>query len=213
MSEQEVPGGWSRQTRNLALLLVLGVLIWIVYVGQELVGPLIVSALLAYVLDPIITFFNHRTRLPRGLVVTLLFLLTTALLVGASVAVAPEVAQQGEDLLTEFNNAVIELETILGAETEVFGIAIPTQQLLDDLLAAPDAFAESDRILTLVNTATTNVVWVAVILIITFYLLLDWAQLRDWIIGLAPPRYSQDAQRLYWKSATSGRRTCAARWC
>ena len=37
----------------------------------------------------------------------------------------------------------------------------------------------------------------AIILIVTFYLLLDWDKLREWMIRLAPPNYQPDARRLY----------------
>jgi predicted PurR-regulated permease PerM len=80
---------------------------------------------------------------------------------------------------------------------DVFGLGPVVDQLFDDVRTAPDGFVQSDRVLELINSATTNILWVAVILIVTFYLLLDWARLRDWMIALAPAELQPDMSRLY----------------
>jgi predicted PurR-regulated permease PerM len=51
--------------------------------------------------------------------------------------------------------------------------------------------------LEIIQGASTNLAWILVILVTTFYLLQDWHLLRDWLIGLAPGEYAADARRLY----------------
>ena len=55
-----------------------------------------------------------------------------------------------------------------------------------------------------------NLVWVLVVLVTTYYLLLDWSSLREWLLEIVPPVYKGDAERLYleirqvWKTYSRG---------
>ena len=189
--------GWSRNTRTLALAAAIIFVIWIIYLARSMIGPLVVAALLAYVLNPLITFINMRTHLPRSLVVTLFYLLSLTVLVGLSIIFTPFLAQQAQELTDELEGISMRLQTEMAPTTAVLGIDIPLRDILADFVSAPESFVESDRIIQVVNTATTNIVWVAIILIVTFYLLLDWDKLREWMIQLAPPTYQPDVRRLY----------------
>jgi predicted PurR-regulated permease PerM len=48
-----------------------------------------------------------------------------------------------------------------------------------------------------VRGATSNGVWVLVILVTTYYLLRDWERLREWLVRLAPEAYQPDVRRLH----------------
>ena len=67
---------WSQNARLMALLLSIVGVGLLAYTARALVGPLVIAALLAYVLNPIVTFVNERTRLPRSIVVSLLYVLS-----------------------------------------------------------------------------------------------------------------------------------------
>ncbi len=188
---------WSRNTRNLAVLLLIASLIWLIYMARILLGPLIVAAFLAYVLNPLVNFVNQRTKLPRSLVVMLLYLGSVAVLVGLGVALAPVLVRQSRELIAELSDIAAQLQANIGETSSILGVELPTGALLADAFLIPQGLLETDRVLTLVNSATTNIVWVAVILIVTFYLLLDWDKLREWLIRLAPPDHQSDVRRLY----------------
>lgn len=49
----------------------------------------------------------------------------------------------------------------------------------------------------MINTASTNLAWVLLILVTTFYLLQDWERLIAWIIHLTPQVTQPDLHRLY----------------
>ena len=73
------------------------------YVGQSLLIPLALAALLAFVLDPMVTWLR-RWSLPRGLAVGLVITVTLALLSGAAVMTALQVGEIGQELPTHRKN-------------------------------------------------------------------------------------------------------------
>ena len=148
--------GWSRNTRTLALAGVIIVVVWALYLGRSMIGPLVISALLAYVLNPLVTFVNMRTHLPRSLVVTLLYLISLSLLVGLGIIFTPVLAAQVQDLGNELTEISLQIQNEMPENTVIFGLDVPLREILTDFVAAPEVFVQSDRILDAVNTATTN---------------------------------------------------------
>ena len=66
---------WSNTTRYFVLILVLGGLIWLAISARDLIGPLAISALLAYVLNPLVIRVSKQSRLSRQWAVLLVFML------------------------------------------------------------------------------------------------------------------------------------------
>ena len=79
----------------------------------------------------------------------------------------------------------------------VLGFQISLEQLEANLPVLSTDFLRADMILELVQATTTNLGWIVVILVTTYYLLLDWAKLRTWVFNLAPLEYRTDMRRLY----------------
>lgn len=89
--------GWSRTTRYLALVIVLVGAVWLLVVFRALIGPLVIAALLAYVLNPAVTLVKTRTRLRHYPSVILVYLLLLALLVAALATLVLATVNQAPD--------------------------------------------------------------------------------------------------------------------
>ncbi len=190
---------WSTPTRYLVLILVLVFIIWLLVSAQALIGPLAISALLAYVLNPIVTFVNTRTKLSRNYVVLLVYLLSLAALVGLGFILVPIIPGQITTAIREVERIIIDIERNLIAITplDIFGVEISLEQIEASMPVISSDFLQADALLNVLRTASTNLVWVLVILVTTYYLLQDWGRLRTWIFNLAPPDYRMDMRRLY----------------
>ena len=93
--------GWSGTTRYLALIIVLTGLVWLLFAVRALIGPLVIAALLAYVLNPAVMLITTRTKLRHNLSVSLVYLLFLAVL-GAILAIfVPVVINQAKGLALE----------------------------------------------------------------------------------------------------------------
>lgn len=191
---------WSKTTRYFVLALSLAAIVWFISAANGLVGPLVIAALLAYVLNPLVNLVNNSTKLPRTWVVLLVYLLSIAALVTTAIIFIPLVPDQLTLFLQELQEIQQELEASLPQSIGFGGFEISLTNLLQVPQVSTNLFQpDTDIIITAVQSATTNLGWVLVILVTTYYLLKDWPLFREWILGWAPDEYQYDAQRLYFE--------------
>ena len=188
---------WSPTTRYVAFFLSIGLMLWFLSVIQQLIGPLVISCLLAYVLNPIINYVNSISKLPRLWVITIVYALIITLIIIAASTLTPLVIEQSEFLSAELDSILQEFEASAMREADRFGLNIDIQ----DLFSSVDDFISSgtstEQIFAVVTATSRNFVWVLIVVVTTFYLLKDWQLLREWLISLAPPDYQGDTRRVY----------------
>lgn len=188
--------GWSRTARYGTALFLLAGLIWLLFFARILIGPLVIAATLAYFLNPVVTFVNSRSKLPRSVVISLIYLLSIGLLAWLIISLVPLVTEQVELITAQLADVSEELTAILAEGVDIFGYQLNLDAVLfDSGLTAQ--LVPSNQILAVISGATTNLVWIFLILITTYYLIQDWDRLRDWLIELAPNSYQPDIRRLY----------------
>ncbi len=96
---------------NSSALLVVVVVVAALYLGQAIFVPLALAALLAFVLDPVVTLLR-RWGTPRALAVLLVMVTTVGVLGASSLFVGRQVVQLGHDLPTYQNTIQKKLRTL-----------------------------------------------------------------------------------------------------
>ena len=191
---------WSKTTRYFVFALVLAGTIWFIMEAQALIGALAISALLAYLLNPIVTVVNQRARVARSLVVFFVYLLSLAAIITVTIIFIPAIPEQTASFLGDMQTLMTQAQEDLLSEPVVI---LNTELHLDGLLPEADlselvsSFIRADIIVELLQTSTTNLGWIAVVLVATYYLLQDWDKLREWLFGWAPDPFESDFRRLY----------------
>lgn len=66
---------WSKPTKYIAGVSVILLIIFILYLGRSVLAVLIIAALIAMIVRPLIVWLHRRGRLPRGLAVAVVYLL------------------------------------------------------------------------------------------------------------------------------------------
>jgi predicted PurR-regulated permease PerM len=160
-------------------------LIWFLIAARGLIGPLAIAALLAYVLNPAVAFVNIRTKLPRKWVVLLVYLISLAVLITLGIVFAPLIVQQLGNLAEELGLFQAQLEERLATPFFILGFQISLNEVVTNFGTASTNFVSPDLVLGVIQSTSTNLAWILVILVTTFYLLQDWHLLREWFIGLA----------------------------
>lgn len=188
---------WSRNVRIFVLLLAAAAGASVLYAARALIGPLLIAALLAAILNPLVTIINRRSRLPRNAVVLLFYLLAMGSILLLGFAVAPPLARQVRLLSQELQQTILELETTLSERIVVLGFEVAPEEILGESDVVVENLIRSDRLVALLEATTTNLVWILVILVTTYYLLQDWDRLREWFFGLMPSEIESDLRRLY----------------
>jgi predicted PurR-regulated permease PerM len=188
---------WNRATHYLALIIVLMGSFWLLSAARALIGPLVIAALLAYVLDPAVTLIKTRTKLRHSVSVSLVFFLFLAVLVAILVIFVPVVANQAKRVALELQIVKVRLEEALISPVTFLDFELPLDELLLEFQEISAPLFKPQRVLRTLIAATTNLAWIMVILVTAYHLLQDWERLREWLIRLAPEAYQPDVRRLY----------------
>lgn len=188
---------WSTTTRYFVLILLLGGLLWLAISARDLIGPLALSALLAYVLNPLVNRLSNQSHLSRQTVVLLVYIIFLAALVAAVAIVAPIIPVQIAKLAEQLETITGQVQSLLGRPIVIFNIEFPLDALLANWPALTQGVTRPDLLINVLSATSTNLVWVMVVIFTTYYLLLDWGRLRDWLLGLVPGPYQPDIRHLY----------------
>ncbi|PIE80968.1 MAG: hypothetical protein CSA11_05785 [Chloroflexi bacterium] len=192
---------WSKTTRYIGLILVLISVIALAVFAKDLIVPLTISALLAWLLNPTVTFFNSHTKLKRQWVTLIVYLAALAGIVAIGVTLAllapAQISNIANDIQEIYGVMWQRLETTLSHPIVILGTELHPQTLIDNFPIDSSALVRPDIIWEWLRSTSTNLTWILVIIISTFYLLQDWPRLREWLIGLGPDAYQSDFRRVY----------------
>lgn len=191
---------------NRALFTLLGAAAfgYLLYRLSATLTPFLVSAILAYIADPLVDRLERR-RLPRLGAVIIVFVALTAAVLVAVLALVPLVEQQVRTFLDKLPSYVQYVQTVvLPAVENVLGVsltALDAAALRERLLAHWQSVGGwVGSALSLVTASGAGIVaWVVNLLlvpVVTFYLLLDWDLIVARIHNLVPPRYQAKAALL-----------------
>jgi predicted PurR-regulated permease PerM len=85
---------WSRTTKRLVVVGLVIIFLLVLYVFRDLLPPVAIALVLAYILKPIADLAERRIKLPRTLAVILVFLVILLLFSIIPVTVVPYAVEQ-----------------------------------------------------------------------------------------------------------------------
>jgi predicted PurR-regulated permease PerM len=180
-----------------ALLLVVAALLWYV---RSLLQPLLAASVIAYVLSPAAGFLMVRLHASRKFAATLVYFATLAALLLLVGTLVPIMLDQIQSIRTDLQSALIDLQALLASPFQ-FGVFRLDLRLLPPSLAVlldrGAIVPQPSQALRFLELTSRGVVWAAVIMVVVYYLMTEWDELRRWIIGLAPPSEQSDLRHLY----------------
>jgi predicted PurR-regulated permease PerM len=190
---------WPTPTRFYILTLILIILTALSWRIKEMIGPLIIAGLIAYILNPAVTFLEERTPIRHKLGVALVYFVALGLLVTIPIIVVPPLISEIQLVTQDVLSIINRFETfdyqpiILG--DYVINIDAFLPRVDESMLGVVRALPENT--MHFVESLSRNTAWLLVILVTIFYLLLDWDNLREWLICLSPESYRLEVRRVY----------------
>jgi predicted PurR-regulated permease PerM len=191
---------WSQLRWAAAFVVMAGLL---VYVTGSLLSVLVASAVVAYLLDPLVTKLRARGYSREGAIVAIGGLATAALLVAVGVVVpgvAQKIGQVGSAVSPYLGGVSDRVGPLLDQVETRFGVVVPTD--LRALAAevpgylqklSPDARKTiQDWLGRLAGggmEVVLSVLTVTLVPVFTFYLLRDWPLIVGWVDELVPVRH------------------------
>ena len=184
----------------LALIALAG---WLLYLLAPVLTPFLVSGLLAYLGNPVVSRLV-RWHLPRPLAVSLVFLLFLLSLLVLLLYLIPAIQNQIMQFIDKMpvyldwlqNTALPRLQAWLGVKL-VFNMEMIRKALTEHWREAGDV--ASSVILYITRSGWSVIGWFAnlmLIPVVTFYLLLDWEKAQARALALIPARMQARAREL-----------------
>lgn len=198
----EESSSWSTTTRYFVLILLIGALIWLLIAARELIGPLAIAALIAYVLNPLVGKISAQSHLSRNWAVLFVYLLFLAAFILLGILVVPQLPPLANRLTEQLETIVVLVEEVAGQSVVIFGTQLSLEALLANWPALTQSVTRPDIVIDMFAATSQNLVWILLVLVTTYYLLLDGQRLRNWFYSVVPDAQKSDVSRLYGEVST-----------
>ena len=189
---------WSPLTRVIVISICLLLTGLFIYLIRPLIGPLIVAALVAYVLNLTVKWLKSRTQLQHTWAVSIVYILFLALFIATPGILVPVLIGQFRTLSRELSVIEAQIEAYLTTPVVLLDRIIYPEQLWAYFLgvATESLTPATEDAVQVLEATSISLVWILIILVCIYYLMLGWPGLRDWLIGLVPKQEQTDMYRL-----------------
>ena len=207
---------WNTTTKAIVAVSALALFCLLIWVFRGLLQQVVLAALLAYLLHPLISLIDRRTPVNRVTVVLAVYLTLAVLVVATFSLVGVTTFQQALDLSRRlpdwFEDALAQLQILreqLPESLTVAGISLPVAGLLPELPGWDELFSQVFSLLqpilgrggSLAASVVTGTVAVLgqilLIFIISIYVAVDIPRIGSMIANIAhKPGFRRDAERL-----------------
>lgn len=180
-----------------ALLLLAAGLIWYI---RSLLQPLLAAGVIAYVLSPAGTFLMRRFHISRRFAATIVYFVGLAALLLLVGTLVPVLLNQIQSIRADLQSALADLQNLVAIPFQFGAIRLDLRLLVPSLavlLNRGSIVPEPSQALRFIEATSRTVVWAVVIMVIVYYVMTEWDDLRSWLIGLAPPSEQSDLWQLY----------------
>ncbi|MEA3338539.1 MAG: AI-2E family transporter [Chloroflexota bacterium] len=192
---------WGATTKRTVTMIILVLLALVIYRFRDVLPPLVIALLLAFILDPIADFITDRLHLSRGLATSLVFLTLIVGMLGliaAPVTVVPAIQRAVTSVQIDFMRVIDDTGAFLNRPLEIRGYSLDLSEVFDEVSAMLRAFVKSvaQGTLDVVFDLASGAFWLLIILMVAFYLVKDADRFLGQLDNLAPPGYRDDFVRL-----------------
>ena len=199
--------GWGWTTKLVVGLTIVAIVAAFVIRFRNFIGPIILAAILSYLLHPLVEWLSKIARISWRAAVNIVYILLVVLLVGLSTLTGLAVSQQLQSLIAfvqRFVNQLPELAANLSSQVYMIGpfelnfsqfdIQTITQQVLGIL---QPLLGRAGGLISGFATGAVGVLgWIAFVLLVSYFLLADASQMQGRFLGLDIPGYASDSLRL-----------------
>jgi predicted PurR-regulated permease PerM len=190
--------GWSDTTKWLVIVSSLLALVWIIARFSQIISPLVIAVILAYVLNPPVRFLTARTRLSRTLAVAGVYLALVVILSLVVVAFVPSLTQQVKSINLDFQNIVEGISRFFERPLFIFGFSIDLLDVYQEVSGTLQSIVSplASRTVTVLIGLASGLAWFVFVLMVSFYLLKDAGKLGRSLNALVPADYRGEVRRL-----------------
>jgi len=168
------------------------------YRFRQLLPPLVIAIMLAYVLNPLVGLVVQRTRFPRTVAVALLYLILIVLFSLLPVLLAPSLISQLQAVDLNLRQIGEDFEHFLDQPLFLLGYSLEIEEAWRQIIGALESLISpiASRTMSVLFEAITSLAWLVFVLVISFYMLKDQPAITRYLHHLIPLRYRTDVHML-----------------
>jgi predicted PurR-regulated permease PerM len=188
---------WTPTTKVVVVSVFIILLGIFIYAVRPLISPIIVAALIAYTLHPLVDRLENHPRISPNGAVLLVYFPFLIIIFAAPGTLVPLLVRQIRTLTDEIILVFNTIEKWLSEPVVFLGQTISQEQLAAFLSSATESFTPAaDDAIQVLEATSASLLWLVVILVTTYYLLADWDGLRRWFINIFPTSEQVDLVHL-----------------
>jgi predicted PurR-regulated permease PerM len=198
---------WQPGTRMIASVLLIFFIGIVLYLLRTLILPVMLAFIFAYILYPIAAWLKEKTRLHRAisafLVLFVFLLVILGLTTGLGFALSDRAVQLAVYLADIAQALPDQIEQLSNLQFTIAGFNIDLSQsnltpvLSDVVTSLSPLLAEAGSLISSIALAAASAITTfLLILVITYYLIVDFDRIVPAVIRLAPPAYREDVRYL-----------------
>jgi predicted PurR-regulated permease PerM len=185
---------WPYATKLTISLLLLAFFLYLFTRFREIVPPIIIAIIIAYILSPVVNSIQKRMRLPRALIIIFTYILFIAIIAAILILLIPRMSENIEQLQINPQQIITTIENALAQEYRVDGFTIHPSALAAQFFGAVQGLIQPvvGQTVTLVKNIITSIIWIIFIFLVSFYLIKDGSKLTEWISSHLPLAFKDD---------------------
>jgi predicted PurR-regulated permease PerM len=192
---------WSTVTKSIVALVALAIVVYLLFTFREVIPPLGMALLLAFILSPIVNFLESRAGMSRGLAASLVFLVLVVLILGslaAPVAIVPSISRALTSVQSQVEGVIQAIDQLLQEPLEIGGYVFDLSEVYGTLSEGLTSFVGDvvEGTLGIVSNIASLFLWLIFTLIAAYYLVKDARRFSRQLERLAPPGYVDDFKQL-----------------
>ena len=190
---------WSLPARYFALTLVIVFLVFIVYQVREMIRPLILAGVIAYLFYPFVSLLQQHFKLNRRQASNVVYFASLAVMIALPIVLVPILSHQTTEIAFDLQQVLTQAEQYLAKPIIVGGAVLDLSSVVPQYKNALLAVFSStpQNAIQLIRNTSRSTLWGIVVLVSTYFFMTEWENLREGMIRLAPETYRQDIRRLY----------------
>lgn len=189
---------WSSTTKLVVIISFLIVIALAVYRFRQIIPPIVISIILAYILSPLVDFIVIRAKIPRTLAVVGVYFALIIVLSLVPAMLTPSLIRQFSEANLDFQRIVEDIGEFLKKPIVVFGFPLDLRDVYKEVSGTLRSLISSiaSRTFSLLLEIALTFLWLIFILVVSFYILKDVEKLRRSFHEMLPTGYREEVLRL-----------------
>jgi predicted PurR-regulated permease PerM len=198
---------WNSTTKLVVGLTLAGLFLMLIIRFQNILAPLLVSVLLAYLFHPLAVFFNKKLKIPWAIISLLLYLIVFAAIIGLLTWGGISIGDQVQNLIKYIQDLITEIpeffEAVSSQPLKVGPFTFDLSQLeLESIwtqllnVIQPVLSQMGSLIGSLASGVGNTFIWLVFTLLISYFILAESNAAKGILISFQIPSYQKDMSML-----------------